>query len=187
MPEPAAGLKSTDNILIESSWNLFTNHAGLDLKQIILLEKSLNYFSSWSAATHGGHLRRTTSRSGLPRSAAARRTHPLSPKGLNAVTVHGRSSSGSASVAMAGCTPGVVDDRVQAAQEVDGGSRERMAPNLAARALNGGRDRSGESVEVVWGKTVANGRYWTGELTTAVKCPRLDTAGTTTTTWGWWW
>lgn len=37
-------LKSTDNIPIESSWHLFTNYVGLDIKQIILLGKSLNYF-----------------------------------------------------------------------------------------------------------------------------------------------
>jgi hypothetical protein len=35
---------------------------------------------------------------------------------------------------------------VQVAREVNGGSCERMAPNLTARALNSGRDRSGESV-----------------------------------------
>ncbi|KAJ6629945.1 hypothetical protein B0H10DRAFT_2160444 [Mycena sp. CBHHK59/15] len=37
-------LKSTDNIPIESSWHLFTNYVGLDIKQIILLGKSHNYF-----------------------------------------------------------------------------------------------------------------------------------------------
>ncbi|KAJ7733050.1 hypothetical protein DFH07DRAFT_755064, partial [Mycena maculata] len=37
-------LKSTDNIRIESSWNLFTNYIGLDIK-LLLLEKSLNYFN----------------------------------------------------------------------------------------------------------------------------------------------
>jgi hypothetical protein len=37
-------LKSTDNIPIESSWHLFTKYVGLDIKQIILLGKSLNYF-----------------------------------------------------------------------------------------------------------------------------------------------
>ncbi|KAJ7105543.1 hypothetical protein C8R44DRAFT_942644, partial [Mycena epipterygia] len=39
-------LKSTDNIPIESSWNLFTNYVGLDIKQILLMGKSLNYFNS---------------------------------------------------------------------------------------------------------------------------------------------
>ncbi|KAJ7758877.1 hypothetical protein DFH07DRAFT_1024298 [Mycena maculata] len=38
-------LKSTDNIPIKSSWNLFTNYIGLDIKQILLLGKSLNYFN----------------------------------------------------------------------------------------------------------------------------------------------
>ncbi|KAJ7292042.1 hypothetical protein C8J57DRAFT_1589061 [Mycena rebaudengoi] len=33
-------LKSTDNIPIESSWHLFTNYVGLDIKQIILLGKT---------------------------------------------------------------------------------------------------------------------------------------------------
>ncbi|KAJ7146659.1 hypothetical protein C8R44DRAFT_599748, partial [Mycena epipterygia] len=43
--EPAfVALKSTDNIPIESSCNLFTNYVGLDIKQIILHGKSLNYF-----------------------------------------------------------------------------------------------------------------------------------------------
>ncbi|KAJ7093607.1 hypothetical protein C8R44DRAFT_645917 [Mycena epipterygia] len=43
--QPAfVALKSTDNIPIESSWNLFTNYVGLDIKQIILHRKSLNYF-----------------------------------------------------------------------------------------------------------------------------------------------
>jgi hypothetical protein len=37
-------LKSTDNIPIESSWNLFTNYVGLDIKQIILFGKFQNYF-----------------------------------------------------------------------------------------------------------------------------------------------
>ncbi|KAJ6560015.1 hypothetical protein B0H19DRAFT_1289657 [Mycena capillaripes] len=37
-------LKSTDNIPIESSWNLFTNYVGLDIKQIILFGKIQNYF-----------------------------------------------------------------------------------------------------------------------------------------------
>ncbi|KAJ7474599.1 hypothetical protein B0H11DRAFT_1918309 [Mycena galericulata] len=41
---PFVLLKSTDNIPIESSWHLFTNYVGLDIKQIILLGKSLNYF-----------------------------------------------------------------------------------------------------------------------------------------------
>ncbi|KAJ7853167.1 hypothetical protein B0H14DRAFT_2213070, partial [Mycena olivaceomarginata] len=36
---------STDNIPIESSWHLFTNYVGLDIKQILLLGKSLNYFN----------------------------------------------------------------------------------------------------------------------------------------------
>ncbi|KAJ7655913.1 hypothetical protein B0H17DRAFT_956234, partial [Mycena rosella] len=39
-------LRSTDNIPIESSWNLFTNYVGLDIKQILLMGKSLNYFNS---------------------------------------------------------------------------------------------------------------------------------------------
>ncbi|KAJ7658239.1 hypothetical protein DFH06DRAFT_1472887 [Mycena polygramma] len=38
-------LPSTDNIPIESSWHLFTNYIGLDIKQILLLGKSLNYFN----------------------------------------------------------------------------------------------------------------------------------------------
>jgi hypothetical protein len=38
-------LKSTDNIPIESSWHLFTNYVGLDLKEIILLGKSQSYFN----------------------------------------------------------------------------------------------------------------------------------------------
>ncbi|KAJ7091599.1 hypothetical protein C8R44DRAFT_835770 [Mycena epipterygia] len=33
-------LKSTDNIPIESSWNLFTNYVGLDIKQILLMGKA---------------------------------------------------------------------------------------------------------------------------------------------------
>ncbi|KAJ7508130.1 hypothetical protein B0H11DRAFT_1704579, partial [Mycena galericulata] len=37
-------LKSTDNIPIESSRHLFTSCIGLDIKQIILLGKTLNYF-----------------------------------------------------------------------------------------------------------------------------------------------
>ncbi|KAJ6560679.1 hypothetical protein B0H10DRAFT_2169414 [Mycena sp. CBHHK59/15] len=37
-------LKSTDNIPIESSWHLFTNYVGLDIKQVLLLGKSHNYF-----------------------------------------------------------------------------------------------------------------------------------------------
>ncbi|KAJ6626634.1 hypothetical protein B0H10DRAFT_1941648 [Mycena sp. CBHHK59/15] len=41
---PFVALKSTDNIPIESSWHLFTNYVGLDIKQIILLGKSHNYF-----------------------------------------------------------------------------------------------------------------------------------------------
>jgi hypothetical protein len=41
---PFVALKSTDNIPIESSWNLFTNYVGLDIKQVIFLGKSLNYF-----------------------------------------------------------------------------------------------------------------------------------------------
>ncbi|KAJ7934887.1 hypothetical protein B0H13DRAFT_2305344 [Mycena leptocephala] len=40
-------MKSTDNIPIESSWHLFTNYIGLDIKQIILLGKSLNYLNSF--------------------------------------------------------------------------------------------------------------------------------------------
>ncbi|KAJ7707506.1 hypothetical protein B0H17DRAFT_1125293 [Mycena rosella] len=39
-------LKSTDNIPIESPWKLFTNYVGLDIKQILLMGKSLNYFNS---------------------------------------------------------------------------------------------------------------------------------------------
>jgi hypothetical protein len=42
---PFVALKSTDNIPIESSWHLFTNYVGCDIKQIILLGKSLNYFN----------------------------------------------------------------------------------------------------------------------------------------------
>ncbi|KAJ7263852.1 hypothetical protein C8J57DRAFT_1436287 [Mycena rebaudengoi] len=42
---PFVALKSTDNIPIESSWHLFTNYVGLDIKQIILLGKTLNYFN----------------------------------------------------------------------------------------------------------------------------------------------
>ncbi|KAJ7280737.1 hypothetical protein C8J57DRAFT_1003812, partial [Mycena rebaudengoi] len=38
-------LKSIDNIPIESSWNLYTNYVGLDIKKIILLGKTLNYFN----------------------------------------------------------------------------------------------------------------------------------------------
>ncbi|KAJ7815938.1 hypothetical protein B0H13DRAFT_1663671 [Mycena leptocephala] len=38
-------LKSTDNIPIESSWHLFTNYVGCDIKQIILLGKANNYFN----------------------------------------------------------------------------------------------------------------------------------------------
>ncbi|KAJ7145060.1 hypothetical protein C8R43DRAFT_953510 [Mycena crocata] len=41
---PFVALQSTDNIPIESSWHLFTNYVGLDIKQIIFLGKSLNYF-----------------------------------------------------------------------------------------------------------------------------------------------
>ncbi|KAJ7831414.1 hypothetical protein B0H14DRAFT_3143196 [Mycena olivaceomarginata] len=36
----------TDNIPIVSSWHLFTNYVGLDIKQILLLGKSHNYFNS---------------------------------------------------------------------------------------------------------------------------------------------
>ncbi|KAJ7822575.1 hypothetical protein B0H14DRAFT_2598498 [Mycena olivaceomarginata] len=43
---PFVALKSTDNIPIESSWHLFTNYVGLDIKQILLLGKSHNYFNS---------------------------------------------------------------------------------------------------------------------------------------------
>ncbi|KAJ7892568.1 hypothetical protein B0H14DRAFT_2432245, partial [Mycena olivaceomarginata] len=43
---PFVALKSTDNIPIESSWHLFTNYVGLDIKQILLLGKSDNYFNS---------------------------------------------------------------------------------------------------------------------------------------------
>ncbi|KAJ6547856.1 hypothetical protein B0H10DRAFT_2181170 [Mycena sp. CBHHK59/15] len=42
---PFVALPSTDNIPIESSWHLFTNYVGLDIKQIILLGKSLHYFN----------------------------------------------------------------------------------------------------------------------------------------------
>ncbi|KAJ7794607.1 hypothetical protein B0H14DRAFT_2621743 [Mycena olivaceomarginata] len=42
---PFVALPSTDNIPIESSWHLFTNYVGLDIKQILLLGKSLNYFN----------------------------------------------------------------------------------------------------------------------------------------------
>ncbi|KAJ7758934.1 hypothetical protein DFH07DRAFT_701626, partial [Mycena maculata] len=42
---PFVALKSTDNIPIESSWHLFTNYVGLDIKQIILLGKTLRYFN----------------------------------------------------------------------------------------------------------------------------------------------
>ncbi|KAJ7775955.1 hypothetical protein DFH07DRAFT_766894 [Mycena maculata] len=45
MHQPFVALKSTDNITIESSWNLFTNYIGLSIKQILLLGKSLNYFN----------------------------------------------------------------------------------------------------------------------------------------------
>ncbi|KAJ6454096.1 hypothetical protein C8R47DRAFT_943016, partial [Mycena vitilis] len=39
-------LKSTDDIPIESSWHLFSNYVGLDIKEILLLGKSHNYFHS---------------------------------------------------------------------------------------------------------------------------------------------
>ncbi|KAJ6624691.1 hypothetical protein B0H10DRAFT_2174430 [Mycena sp. CBHHK59/15] len=42
---PFVALPSTDKIPIESSWHLFTNYVGLDIKQIILLGKSLHYFN----------------------------------------------------------------------------------------------------------------------------------------------
>ncbi|KAJ7474553.1 hypothetical protein B0H11DRAFT_2428922 [Mycena galericulata] len=42
---PFVALKSTDNIPIESSWHLFTNYVGCDIKQIILLGKANNYFN----------------------------------------------------------------------------------------------------------------------------------------------
>ncbi|KAJ7442920.1 hypothetical protein B0H11DRAFT_1748761, partial [Mycena galericulata] len=42
---PSVALKSTDNIPIESSWHLFTNYVGCDIKQIILLGKANNYFN----------------------------------------------------------------------------------------------------------------------------------------------
>ncbi|KAJ6613707.1 hypothetical protein B0H10DRAFT_2177130 [Mycena sp. CBHHK59/15] len=42
---PFVALPSTDNIPIKSSWHLFTNYVGLDIKQIILLGKSLHYFN----------------------------------------------------------------------------------------------------------------------------------------------
>ncbi|KAK7013005.1 hypothetical protein R3P38DRAFT_3007997 [Favolaschia claudopus] len=38
-------LPSTDNIPIESSWHLFTEYVGLDIKQILLLGKTLNYYN----------------------------------------------------------------------------------------------------------------------------------------------
>ncbi|KAJ7663643.1 hypothetical protein B0H14DRAFT_2425147 [Mycena olivaceomarginata] len=41
---PFVALKSTDNIPIELSWHLFANYIGLDIKQILLLSKSNNYF-----------------------------------------------------------------------------------------------------------------------------------------------
>ncbi|KAJ7315803.1 hypothetical protein DFH08DRAFT_715290, partial [Mycena albidolilacea] len=41
---PFVALKSTVNIPIESSWHLFTNYVALDIKQILLLGKSNNYF-----------------------------------------------------------------------------------------------------------------------------------------------
>ncbi|KAJ7430111.1 hypothetical protein B0H11DRAFT_2398532 [Mycena galericulata] len=41
---PFIAMKSTDNIPIESSWHLFTNYVGLDIKQVILIGKSHNYF-----------------------------------------------------------------------------------------------------------------------------------------------
>ncbi|KAJ6505030.1 hypothetical protein C8R45DRAFT_923339 [Mycena sanguinolenta] len=43
---PFAALQSTDNIPIESSWHLFTNYVGSDIKQIILLGKTLNHFNA---------------------------------------------------------------------------------------------------------------------------------------------
>ncbi|KAJ7366125.1 hypothetical protein DFH08DRAFT_797118 [Mycena albidolilacea] len=43
---PFVALKSTDSIPIESSWHLFTNYVGLDIKQILLLGKSHDYFNS---------------------------------------------------------------------------------------------------------------------------------------------
>ncbi|KAJ6605072.1 hypothetical protein B0H10DRAFT_1957292 [Mycena sp. CBHHK59/15] len=42
---PFVALPSTDKIPIESSWHLFMNYVGLDIKQIILLGKSLHYFN----------------------------------------------------------------------------------------------------------------------------------------------
>ncbi|KAJ6491125.1 hypothetical protein C8R45DRAFT_1062181 [Mycena sanguinolenta] len=42
---PFVALKSTDNIPIESSWHLFTNYVDLDIKQIIFLGKTHNYFN----------------------------------------------------------------------------------------------------------------------------------------------
>ncbi|KAJ7768663.1 hypothetical protein DFH07DRAFT_866812 [Mycena maculata] len=41
---PFIAMKSTNNISIESSWHLFTNYVGLDIKQVILIGKSHNYF-----------------------------------------------------------------------------------------------------------------------------------------------
>lgn len=46
---PFVALPSTDNIPIESSWHLFTNHSGCDIKQILRLGKSLNYFNPGSS------------------------------------------------------------------------------------------------------------------------------------------
>ncbi|KAJ6611720.1 hypothetical protein B0H10DRAFT_2165763 [Mycena sp. CBHHK59/15] len=42
---PFVAFPSTDNIPIETSWHLFTNYVGLDIKQILLLGKSLSYFN----------------------------------------------------------------------------------------------------------------------------------------------
>ncbi|KAK7014509.1 hypothetical protein R3P38DRAFT_2638165 [Favolaschia claudopus] len=39
-------LPSTDNIPIEASWKLFTNYVGLDIKEILLLGRTLNYFNA---------------------------------------------------------------------------------------------------------------------------------------------
>ncbi|KAK6981741.1 hypothetical protein R3P38DRAFT_2745736, partial [Favolaschia claudopus] len=38
-------LPSTDNIPIESSWHLLTNYIGCDIKQVLSLGKSMNYFN----------------------------------------------------------------------------------------------------------------------------------------------
>ncbi|KAJ7930259.1 hypothetical protein B0H13DRAFT_2309732 [Mycena leptocephala] len=42
---PFVALSSLDNIPIESSWHLFINYVGMDIKQTLLLGKELNYFN----------------------------------------------------------------------------------------------------------------------------------------------